>query len=171
MDLVMVVLRLIHIFGGVFWVGAGLLVIGVVLPFAQTAGPDGMKFVQGFVGRSRYVTLMSVASLLVTLTGLVMYIRVSGGFQPVWILTGPGIGFTIGSIAGILALLEGYAIHRPISARLKALGQEIASAGGPPNAKQAEELKSLQVRMGHANQLSAILLITAAVFMAISRYL
>jgi uncharacterized membrane protein len=171
MDVVMVVLRLIHIFGGIFWVGAGLLMIGVVLPFAQTAGSDGMKFVQGFVGRSRYAMLMSLASVLVTLTGLLMYIRVSGGFQPVWIMTGPGVGFTIGSIAGILAWLEGLFIHRPIAERLKVLGQTIASAGGPPNAAQADELKSLQVRMGHANQLSAILLVTAAVFMAIARYL
>lgn len=171
MDFGMVALRLIHIFGGIFWVGAGLLVIGVLIPFVRTTGPDGAKFLQGFVGRSQYAMFMSVASVLVTASGLLMYIRVSGGFHLVWIMTGPGIGFTLGGIAGILAFLEGLFIHRPISERLKTLGQEIASAGGPPNAAQAEELKSLQARMGHANQWSGILLVTAAVFMAIARYL
>lgn len=39
MDVYMLVLRLVHFFSGIFWVGATFAMIGFVVPTAQSLGP------------------------------------------------------------------------------------------------------------------------------------
>jgi uncharacterized membrane protein len=50
MDTLMIILRLIHIFAGTFWVGGAALVVFFISPTAKSLGPDGGKVMQGVVG-------------------------------------------------------------------------------------------------------------------------
>ena len=43
MDPVLVVLRVVHVVGGVFWAGAVLFVVHFLEPAVRDAGPDGAK--------------------------------------------------------------------------------------------------------------------------------
>ena len=170
MDITMIVLRVLHIFAGVFWVGAGLMVFFVVLPFTQSAGEEGLRFGQRLLSQSKYGVYMSIAAPLNVLSGVLMYWSVSNGFRLAWLATPSGVVLTIGSLIGICAFVVGMAVHNPTSVRLAALGKEIAAAGGKPTPEQAQILGKLQSRIARAGVWSMIFMIISVIGMAAARY-
>jgi hypothetical protein len=168
MDITMVFLRLIHILAGASWFGAGMLMMFVAEPFAKTVGAEGERFIGRLLSQSKYAPYMGVASLLTTLSGILLYWRASGGLQAVWIATNAGLALTIGGAAGIIALLVGMLVHMPTGARLAAIAKEMG--GGPPTPAQGQEIRALQAKIESANLWSTVLMITSLVGMAVARY-
>jgi hypothetical protein len=170
MNAIVILLRLVHIVAGVFWVGALITMTGFIQPAAKAIGPDGGKFMQQLVGPSRLSFFMSLAAPLTTLAGLALY-WLDSGFRIEWILTPTGLGFTIGGLTGIAALLSGFAVMKPTSDRVAALGKEMQTAGGPPSPTQVTEMQALQEKMRLGGRWVAALLVIAVIAMAIARYL
>jgi uncharacterized membrane protein len=169
MDVYLIVLRLIHILGGVFWAGAAFALTGFVGPAVNQAGPEGGKVMQRLVLGTRWVTTVSAAAGLAVLTGLLLYWRASGGLQQGWITTGSGIIFTIGGVAGLIGLFYGIRVGGT-SRELAKLGQNIGASGGPPSPEQATELAGLQERLGSMGTINAIALVITVLAMATARY-
>lgn len=112
---------------------------------------------------------MGIMSLLTVLAGGFLYYRLfSGNWRLV--STGPGIGFTIGAIAGILLFLEGFLLVKPRAERMAKLGAEIQSAGGPPSAARTAELESIQTEIHNLGKYEFVLLLIAMLTMATARY-
>jgi hypothetical protein len=170
MDIAMVVLRLFHIFAGVFWVGAALMVFFVVLPFAQSAGDEGRRFLQRLLSQSRYSAYMTWASLLNVISGVALYWLASSGLRMTWLVSASSIVLTIGALAGLGSFLIGILVHGPTTNRLAALGKEIAAAGGPPTPAQAQTLGQLQARIARAGAWSITCMIISVMGMAAARY-
>lgn len=82
-----------------------------------------------------------------------------------------GVGLTIGAVAAISAWAMGLVAIRPAVERLNALGERLASAGGPPTAEQQAELGQLEAKLHRLGTIDVVLVAIAVVFMAISRYL
>lgn len=164
-------LRLIHIFAGVFWVGASFFMVWVFTPAVETAGEDGRRFQQRFMRDSRFSPAMGVAGLLTTLSGLLLFWRVSAGFNPQWLMTKAGIALTIGGLAGLLASLHGGAVLGRHGARLAEIGKAITSAGGPPKPEQVQELQTLQGKIQRGSVISVILMCIALAGMALAQSL
>lgn len=171
MDVYLVILRLIHFFAGIFWVGAGFFMIGLVAPTVRTLGKDGQAFMKGFVARSKFMQAMPVASISTTISGLLLYYSVSDHFNSDWISSAGGVVLTVGSVAGVLATLHGVTHTGPTTSRLAALGKQLDTQGGPPSESQLAELRTLQARNAHAGQISLVLMIVAVVGMASARYM
>ena len=76
--------------------------------------------------------------------------------------TGTGVMFTIGGLAGIIALFAGSAIGAN-SRKLANLG---ASLQGPPSPEQATEISGLQNRLSNLGAVTAILLLVTLIVMA-----
>lgn len=171
MDVYMLILRVIHIFAGVIWAGWAFALVSFVEPASRAAGPEGGKFMQTLVGKTKIIQTMTVAPLLVILTGLLMYWRVSGGLSGLWIVSGPGLALTLGSLAGILAYVSGLVISRPAAARLAALSKDMQSAGGPPSPEQMAELGAQQERLSKGGRYAAILLAVSVIGMSAARFL
>lgn len=170
MDLYMIVLRLIHLFSGVFWVGTIFFYALFLLRRVKAAGPVGGQFMQQLSQPPLTATLSS-ASGLVVLSGILMYWRVSGGVDPAWIGTAPGLALTAGGVAAFLAMLIGVTISRSAASRMAALGREIAAAGGPPSPAQVAEVQALTARLERALYQTAYLLVITLIGMAAARYL
>lgn len=168
---IMVVLRLIHIVGGVFWVGAFLLMVGFLFPAARAAGPQGGRIMQELMQRRRLPVYLGVAAGLTILSGFVMYARIAGATNGAWASTRPGMTYGIGGLAAILALIVGAVVAGPAGRKLGRLGERVQASGGPPSAEQASQMAALQARMGRGMQAVAFLLLVAVVAMAIARYL
>ncbi len=49
MTTLVILLRLVHIFSGVFWVGGSAVSLLYLFPVANALGPDGAKFMQGLI--------------------------------------------------------------------------------------------------------------------------
>jgi hypothetical protein len=164
-----IVLRLIHILGGIFWAGTMILLAAFLLPTARAIGPEGGKFM-GYVMRQRRLQLyLGTAMLLTVLSGIVMYARMAAATHGAWAGSRPGMAYGVGAVAAILAAAIGGAIGSSAGRKMLAVGQTIGPAG--PSAQQQAELARLQARMALGARLAAGLLVVAAAAMAVGRYL
>lgn len=94
---------------------------------------------QDLMDKRRYPIFMSIASTFTILAGALLFWHISGGLQPVWILSKPGLGFTIGSLIALGVYGIGFFLIRPRAGRLGALGKAVGASGGPPTPAQAAE--------------------------------
>ncbi len=170
-DAYVIVLRILHIVAGVFWVGAAALVTFFLEPVAKELGPAAGPFMGEVTGKRKLPIVISVAAIVNVVAGILLYWEASNGFDPDWIGTGPGIGFTVGGIAAIVGLILGVGFIRPRFARLGAIGAEAQASGGPPSQSQMEEVQRLNHVLKRLGMTVMTLLAIAVVAMAIARYL
>ena len=170
MDWYVIILRLIHIAAGIFWVGAAFVFFLFIQPSARELGPEGQSFMGHLGTRKKLPGILLISAIVTVLAGILLYIRVSDGFSADWITSGPGIGFTVGGVAAIITVTLGLILTKPAADRMAALGQEIVAAGGPPSSEQASEMQRLQARLVLLGRVSMVLLAIAVVTMATARY-
>jgi hypothetical protein len=164
------VLRFIHIVGGVFWVGAVFLQVGFIFPTIQETGATGGRFMQELMRRRRLPVYMNAAAGLTMLSGIIMYARMAAMTNGAWAETRAGMTFGIGGLATIVAAIIGGAVVGRGAKRLAAIGGSVQASGGPPSAEQSAEITSIQGRMWGAMRVVAALLLFAVTSMAIARY-
>ena len=170
MNIYILVLRLVHIFSAVLWAGGTITMAGFIEPTARAAGQEGSRFMQR-LGAGLYSPVMTIAGPLTVLAGLLLYWNDSVGFRQEWILSGPGLGFTVGALFGIGALSVGLFVTRPAVVGLGAMGKEIQMAGKPPTPEQLAKLAGLSEKLTSATVQTAILVSIALAAMALARYL
>lgn len=170
MDLYVIVLRLLHLFSGVFWVGTIFFYALFLLPRVKQAGPLGAQFMQR-LSQPPLTATLSLAAGLVVLSGILLYWRDSGGFQVSWIGTPPGLAFALGGLVGLGAASIGIFVSRPTANRMGGLGGEIAASGGQPDPMQVTEMQGLSARLERALYQTAYLLVLSLIAMAVARYL
>ncbi len=171
MDTYMVVLRVVHILAGVFWVGAALTALLFIQPTARELGPAAGPFMMHLAGRKRLIDYVLSAAGLTVLAGLLMYWRVTGGLDLDVIGSAYGISLTIGALCAIAALAIGGSIVRPGIMATLAIGREVAASGGAPTPEQAAQMQAIQRRSIAAGKAIVPLLIVAVIGMAAARYL
>jgi uncharacterized membrane protein len=171
MDLYVIVLRWLHILGGVFWVGATFLLAGFLEPAIRATNPEGGKVMQYLIGKTRYVTMMSIASGATVGAGALLYWRVSSGLSTDWLSSGTGISLTVGAIAALVAFIIGFGVMGRSSNRMGAISQEIQSQGSPPTPEQMGEIQELQGRLRVGGQVNAIFMAVSVSGMAVAQYL
>lgn len=171
MDMLWVnLMRVVHIFAGVLWVGAAFLFLFFISPSVKATAPGGQKFLQYFIVRRKYPTFMAVVANLTVLAGAVLFWRDASGDFLGWIQTGPGLGFTIGSVAAIAVIPLGIFFLGPLTERIGKLGAQIEAADGPPSQEQLNELHALDQRLHKLEWVDFILLAISLVTMATARY-
>lgn len=167
---IILVLRIIHILAGVLWVGSAVFYFFFVEPVVQGLGPSRPKFMQGLIEQRRYPLFMNIVSALTIVAGALLYWNASGGLQPVWLKTGPGLGFTVGSIVALVVYLIGFFMIRPRAQKMGELGKQIGLSGGPPTSEQADSLQQIDREMRAIERVDVILLTVALIAMATARY-
>jgi len=104
MNVLMIVLRVIHIFSGVFWVGVSFFNLGFLQPTVQATGNEGQKVMQHLTSHTRFTVTAYTAATLTLLSGWIMYWNLFG-FRLSVLSLGYGLFLTIGGIAGTIAWL------------------------------------------------------------------
>jgi uncharacterized membrane protein len=165
----LLVLRVIHILGGVFWAGSSFLMTGFIEPTVRAAGDDGRRFMQRFNATSRFSMVIAAAAGATVLAGLWLMWIVSGGSEA-FFQTGRGLGLTIGMLAGIVAFILGFVMQNRPLRRMAAMGSTIAASGGPPTPAQAAQLDKWMGTVRLGGRLVAGLLLISVVTMATARY-
>ena len=170
-DWLKLVLRVIHIFSGIFWVGSTFFLSGFLGGAVKATAPEGGKVMQYILARTRCLFWISAASALTFLSGLVLYDQVSGGFQLAWIRTPAGIALSLGAVFGLLAFLHGFLTVGRANLRAAAIAKQLLAAGGPPRPEQAAELAQLQAKVAVNSRILAYILAIAVLGMAIQEAL
>ena len=123
-----IILRLIHIFAGVFWAGSAFLMVSYVEPSVQAVGSSGQQFMRQLGLKSTYGVAMAVAATSTAISGLLLYDLVfdlSGGI----LSTTRGLVITIGALAGLAAWVTGFAVQNRTMSKMKKLSNEIEAGG------------------------------------------
>ena len=165
--LLLTFLRLLHILGGIFWVGGAVVNTFFLLPAVRAVGPSAAPVLQFMMQRRKLPVWMNVAAAITVLSGFGMYAffaRAGGG----WARSRMAMVLGLGALLALLAAGVAGALVQPTTRKLAALGQQ--SAGGPPSPAAQEEMKGLQARLGRGLTAVASLLLLAAAAMAVARY-
>lgn len=171
MNLYLILLfRLVHVVAGILWGGAAIYYVFFVKPSVAAIGAAGPQFMHNLMERRKLPAFMLSTSLLTVLAGGLLYWSSSGGFNIAWITSGPGLGFTIGSLAALVAFLFGTFVIGPTSGQLGGLGAQIAASGKGPTSDQAARMQALEQRLIFAERVDFIMLAVAMLTMATARY-
>ena len=170
MDAYMVVLRIIHIFAGVFWVGASFSLVGYIAPSIAATADAGRTVMSHLMFKTGFSPALGIAGILTTVTGLLMYWEIFG-FRSGAFSSGYGVALSIGALAGILALIAGFAFQFASIRKMKAINQEVASSGGQPSPDQMAELGRQGDRVALGGRIGVVLMTIALIGMSTAQYL
>lgn len=165
----LVVLRILHICGGIVWAGWIFSMALFVNPAVQAMGQAGGGFMQALASRTKLVTVMTATSIIVILAGLRLFWIVSGNLDAAWLSSNHGIALTIGGLLGICAFVYGLIFVRPKAHRMAVLGAALAASGVSPTPEQQAEIGSIKSAMNIGGKVVAYLLAACVLLMAIAR--
>lgn len=160
----LVILRIIHIFAGVLWVGASYTMALFVTPTVEALGADGQKFMRTMAEKGKMSKRLGMAGGLTLLSGLLLYGLLFHGVAP--LDTGAGLALTLGGIFGILAGYMGGRTGRYVK-QIQALAGELAA--GPKPEVQAR-IATLQEQMARNSAIATILMTLSLLGMVLSEY-
>jgi len=159
-------LRIIHIVGGIFWVGGTLMMAFFIAPTVGATAEAGQKFISHLMGNLKFSNRMATAAGLTIVAGFILYWIDSAGFTSAWMSSGAGRGFGIGAAFALIGFVFGLLVGRTT----KSMAQLGAQFQGKPSAGQMSQMQSLSKPQASLANTSAAMLIIATVFMAIARY-
>lgn len=166
---VILILRVLHIGGGIMWVGSAALYLLFLVPVARSIHPAGQKFLQSL--GPKLGAAMGIIATVTVVSGALLYARfMTGGISVIW-QSSVGLTFAIGAIAALGSYILGSTYFGRMQGRIARLGAEMESAQGGPNPTQAQEMSHLQSTLMRAYQFDFALLLIAMLTMAIARYL
>jgi uncharacterized membrane protein len=159
-------LRIVHIVGGVIWVGGTLTMTFFIGPTIGATGEAGQKFVGHLMNNLKFSNRMSAAAGLTVLAGIILY-GLDARAGAAWQRSGMGIGLSIGAVFAIIGFIFGIMIGRTTTAMAKLGGQ----FQGKPTNEQMAQMQTLMKQQATYSNISAVALILAVIFMATARYL
>lgn len=166
----LMLLRLVHIVVGVFWVGAVAFIAFFLLPTIQSVGAAGEAVMRQLNQIRRMQRWLTAAAVLTILAGLLLYWHDSAGFGSVqWMRSGPGVTFGLGAVLAIAATGFHSVVIAPAARELAPIMARADAAGGPPSSDLATGQR-LQARLAWGARTWAVLLLLAAAAMSVARY-
>jgi hypothetical protein len=164
------VLRVLHILGGVFWVGVAIFIAAFLGPSLRAVGPAGGAIMTQLAQVRRLPLWMMLAMIVTLVAGFLLYWANARTGGSAWLGSGPGRTFGFGGVLALAGGVLGMAISAPTGRKLGALGASLAAAGRPPTPEELATMQALQRRLATAAALVAILVVLATIAMAVARY-
>jgi len=167
----LLVLRLVHILGGIFWVGSLIFTSFFLMP-ALRSSPAVAGQVMAGLQRRRLFTLLPIVALLTIVSGLRLLWIVSVGFSDAYFSTSTGRTFAASAIAATVAFLLSVLVSRPGFVRVGRLSATLAGTTDEGVRQRiSAEMQRLSRRVSIANAIVATLLLLTAAGMAAARYM
>ena len=125
-------LRAAHVLLAALWIGAGMFATLFLGPAMADMGPAGGQVI-GALGRRGFLTYMAIVPGTTVLTGIYLYWRFTGGFDPAVMSTHAGMAFGTGGLLGLASLIIGGSVIGRSGRALLALGEKMPTL--PPASK------------------------------------
>jgi uncharacterized membrane protein len=162
-------LRALHIVGGVLWVGAVVFISFFLLPAMKQAGPAAGAVMQGLAQRKIF-TVVPIIAIITMLSGIRLMMIVSGGMVTSYFWSTGGRWYFLSGIVVLIAFLVGIIVGRPATMKAAKLSQMATSAENEREQLMGE-VRELQAKAALAMRITAILLLIGALGMSLARYL
>jgi hypothetical protein len=109
---------------------------------------------------------------LTIVTGVYLFWRFTGGFDPVVSSSRAGMAFSVGALTGLIALILGGSIIGASAKKLAALGAQAASTpDGAARVALMNTMETLRARMATFGKIVAVLLFISMATMALGHYI
>jgi uncharacterized membrane protein len=167
MNILLLVLRLLHIIGGVFWAGGALAMNFFIGGTIRATGDAGKQFAGHLMGKTRFSQFMMYSGIASIVAGFILYGIDSNWFTSAWQSSGPGIGFGIGALFALIGMVTGI-MNGNNNRKMGSLGAQIQ---GKPSSDQAAQLAAIQKQQSWVVPVNTYSLLLALALMAIARYL
>lgn len=167
MNYLTLTLRLVHIIGGVLWVGGALVMNYFIAPTMRATGDAGKQFAGHLMTKTRFSALMGISAYATVIAGFWLYGIDSQWFTSPWQSSGAGIGFGIGAGFALIGLVTGL-MNGGNNRKMARIGAQIQ---GKPTPEQAAALGAIQKQQEWVVPVNTYSLILAAILMATARYL
>ncbi len=155
--LIVTILRLLHIVGGLVWVGAAIVMSFYIEPVLAKAGADGRRIARGLYSETSFPSLIPLSALVTTVAGLLLYGMLSYHEA---LSSGMGLVLTLGALIGLLAFGHGwFAVWRP------------ASQYAAFSELDADEQEALEGKLRTNGRISMWLALVSLALMAGARYI
>ena len=169
--LLFLAIRVLHVLLAGVWLGAVFFTTVFLSPAIFQTGPAGGQVMSAIVRRGMQPFLASIGGITV-LTGIYLFWRFTGGFDPVVSSSRAGMAFSIGALAGVIALILGGSVVGRSARKADAVGARLASTpDGPERAALMSEMKTLQARIQSFSQIVLVLRLIAMASMALGHYI
>ena len=166
-----IVLRIVHVLAGMFWVGSALFNTFFLLPAMAQAGPAAGAVMAGMRQRHIFIVLPAVA-LVTILAGVRLMQITSANFSAAYFNSPRGSMFAWSGTAAIAAFVGGMLFGRPTGLRMARVQQALASAADDAErATLSARLARLQRLNRWVTMVVLALLIIAAAGMSAARYM
>lgn len=171
MDPVFLLMRLLHVVVGVFWVGTIMFAATLMMPSMRDAGPEGGKVMLALLRRG-YLTILPVAALVTIVSGLWLYMAVMKNAGPAWAGSMAARVYGVGAITALIAFGLGIFIMRPNGQKVRAIMEALPSTPeGPARTALMDKLALPRQKTAAIAPWIAGLLTIATICMAVARYL
>lgn len=170
MNIVMIIMRVIHILAGIFWVGFAIFNLAFLQPTIRATGIEGQKTLQYLMRNTRLMSTIYIAATLTMLTGVLQLGYVSH-MQSSFMNSGWGLTITIGSVAGIIAWFIALHLIRKIFNRMGVVGQTLQSQGDTPDPALQGEMQTLTAKLVSTGKVALVFMVISVVGMASARYM
>lgn len=167
MDTYILILRVLHIGFGTFWVGTDAFLVWLLLPRLRTLGPDIER--QVMAAMMRFLPPVLMVSSLVTFVSGILLTGIMRGWNINWIFaSGWGTAIFIGFVGTLIALVVGFGLVPPLTMRADKL--ERSFEGRQPTVAEAGEFDRLNARVTMLAKINSVLLIVVVLSMAVARF-
>lgn len=160
-------LRILHIGFGTFWVGTDAFLVWLLIPQLRTLGADIERRV--IAALMRFLPPVLMVSSIVTFVSGILLTGIMRGWNINWVFaSGWGIAIFIGFIGTLIALIVGFGLVPPLTMRTNKL--ERSFEGRQPTDAEAEDFDRLRSRVTMLAKLNSVLLIIVVLSMAVARF-
>lgn len=164
-------IRVLHVFLAALWIGAAVFLTYVLMPAVREAGPAGGQVIVKLTRRGLHRFMASLAGLTVV-TGIWLYWRFTGGFDPAISGSRAGMAFGAGGVAGLIALGIGGAVVGRGSKQMAGLIEKAAALPeGPERAAAVQAMAPVGARLETGSSILIVLLAIAVALMAVGHYI
>lgn len=164
------ILRLIHIGAGAFWVGAVFTNVLFLQPTAAALGPDGGRFSYHLARHRRFSKAILLSAATTTAAGIWLLWISTDGLDAERMLDVSRLGFTVGGIAAILTFALGSLYIYPRTERIVRIMRRAMGETRAPSSEEQAQLGRLRVELFRAGWVTVVGLGIATAAMATARY-
>ena len=164
------ILRLIHIGVGAFWVGAVFTNVLFLQPTAAALGPEGGRFSFHLARHRRFSTVILLSAATTIVAGVWLLWISTDGLDPDRLFDISRLGFTVGGIVAILTFALGSLYIYPRTERVVRIMSTVMAESRGPSPDEQGHLGRLRGELLRAGWVTVTGLGIATAAMATARY-
>jgi len=162
--------RALHVLMAALWIGSTVFITSLLMPAVDATGPAGGQVMMR-INRRGLTTYMTVLGAMTLMTGLYLFWRFTGGFDPGVSTTHAGLAFGIGGAAGILAgVIGGAVVGRNAKKVASLVGRATQMTDGAEKGSIMQQVAALHRRMETGSRIVILLQTVALMLMAVGHY-